>query len=176
MARHVHSMLAAEDPKFVVDDLERSAGLPSAASVADSLPAVLCARVIATVLERRMLARDAYRTTPGYLDGHCGVGAAGWVQALPDARDALRAAEATSRPDEFDASKAVGHLFAVHRGELPLSSPASSASSIVAFDFRDGMAHAIHANSKRVSSLALGETYARTGRLNPLVEWVELHL
>jgi hypothetical protein len=176
---YVAALLAADDPKRVVDALERAAHLPPRVTAPPASNALtLCARVIAGVLERRVLARAPVRTTPGYIDHDGALRAAGWIACLPELQVRLAAARA-ARADaggELDESALVQHVFALHVGDGPLDAAVDRHPPFVVFDLRAGVAHAIHGPSRR-SSLALREHLDRAGgRLERLVDWAEVML
>lgn len=172
--RYVQAMLVAEDPKSVVDAIQEACGLgQSPEPLPASNASVLCARVVAGVLERGMLDRTPLRTTPGYFDQNGYVDALGWAAELAGVADALARARAAGRAQ--DESVQVQHLFALHRGEAVLGLGASDGAPFVAFDLRKGVAHAVRGQAR--SSVALLELYERVGRrIEPLLDWVELWL
>lgn len=172
--QYVDALLSATDPKAIVDSLGVGAGLPRVEGpLPESSPTVLCARAIAGVLERNMLARKPLRTTPGYFDQNGHVGAFDWaVQIAGVAEQLARARAAAANVDE---SSFVQHIFALHRGDAVLGLPAKT--PFVAFDFRRGMAHAAPHGGVPRSTLALDDAYQASGRrLGPLVDWTEMWL
>lgn len=175
--RYVDALLAADDPKTIVDAFELSAGLPPRRGpMPVSTAPVLCARVIAAVLERRMLARATYRTTPGYVDADGSVRACGWVEALPAVQAVLAKRRAEAGGAERDERPLARHLFALHRGGLPLDGAEADREPFVAFDLRAGVAHAISDRSMR-SSIALDATAMQGGgRLDAAIDWVGRYL
>lgn len=174
---YVAALMAADDPKATVDALERIAGLrPLAGALPASNASVLCARVIAGVLERRMLARVPTRTTPGYLGNNGSVPAAGWIDGLPELQARVDESRAARSGDGVDESGLVQHVFALHTGEGLLQGTSADDAPFVAFDLRAGVVHAIHGRGRR-SSLAMPEALAQAGgRLGPLIDWVDLCL
>ena len=71
----------ARDPRAVVDDIEASAGLPSTSKARSTTPTLLVHRVIATVLERRALARQGFRVINGWIDNSTAGGPAAFARA-----------------------------------------------------------------------------------------------
>ncbi|MCA9678713.1 MAG: hypothetical protein KC464_27035 [Myxococcales bacterium] len=174
--RYVDAMLAADDPKTVVDAVEERGGLGRAKKpLPESNAPVLCARVIAGVLERRMLARGVIRTSPGYFDQAGYVVALDWAAEVAGVTEELARARASGR--EHDESPFVQHLFALHASEAVLGQGAPVETRFVAFDLRTGGAHVVHRGSQARSSLSLLDAYAASGRrLGPLLDWVETWL
>ena len=174
---YVAALMAADDPKVVVDALERVAGLrPRHGTLPASNAPVLCARVIAGVLERRNLARVPTRTTPGYLGNAGSVHASGWIDGLPELQALIDASRASRPGGGVDESGLVQHVFALHTGEGLMQGTSADYPPFVAFDLRAGVVHAIHGHGRR-SSLAMPEALAQAGgRLGPLIDWVDLCL
>ncbi|MBK7192660.1 MAG: hypothetical protein IPH80_09285 [Myxococcales bacterium] len=174
---YVAELLAAEDPKDVIDAVEAAMGLaPHRGPLAHPSGAVQCARVIAAVLARRMLGRTSYRTSPAYADNAGSVRVLDWVAHLPEVQAAVDVARARAADDNIDESPLVQHLFALHAGPEVLSGPGADEHSFVAFDLRAGVAHLMHRHGQR-SSLALTHADTRGGRrLGELVDWVDASL
>ncbi|MBZ0236365.1 MAG: hypothetical protein K8M05_28815 [Deltaproteobacteria bacterium] len=174
--RYVDALLDADDPKDTVDQIASACGLhPSTSSMPESNATVLCFRVIAGVLERRMLDRRPLRTSPGYVDNRGDVDASGWAVEIADCASELdRARKAKSSLDE---SQFVRHLFALHSDDRILAFAEPHRTSHVAFDFRTGVAHARHPSSGERSAISLRDLYSTEGRrLVPLIDWVERFL
>lgn len=174
--QYVEALLSAADPKAIVDALGVDAGLTRIEGpLPKSSPTVLCARVIAGVLERSMLARKPLRTTPGYFDQDGRVDALDWAVRI--AGVAEQVARARTAAAEGDESPFVQHLFALHRSEAVLGRGAPAEAPFVAFDFRGGVVHAAPRGGVARSTLALGDAYQASGRrLGPLVDWTEMWL
>lgn len=174
--QYVDALLSAADPKTVVDALGVDAGLArTEGPFPESSPTVLCARVIAGVLERSMLARKPLRTTPGYFDQDGRVDALDWAVQIAGVAEQLAGARSTA--GDGDESPFVQHLFALHRSEAVLGRGAPEETPFVAFDFRGGVAHAAPRGGVARSTLALGDAYQASGRrIDPLVDWTEMWL
>ena len=164
------ALLEAEDPKTVVDDVEALFGLPHVSSTPPSKPAVLCARVIAEVLESRSLHRKLLRTSPGYLDHDGAVVACEWVRAVPEVWKLVKRARSSSRDSVIKEWRATGRLVLLHSDENPNPPDASG----VVFDLATGRAWR---TSRRRRIVALTDLYRQNGRrLDPLVQWVNKQL
>lgn len=176
---YVAALLAAEDPKNLIDAVEAAMGLaPHRGPLAHPSGAVQCARVIAAVLARRTFGRTTYRTSPAYGANAGSVRVRDWVAHLPEVQATVDAARARAAGDNIDESPLVQHLFALHAGPELLSGPGADEHehAFVAFDLRAGVAHLMHRHGQR-SSLALTHADTRGGRrLGDLVDWIDAAL
>lgn len=66
----VRRLLAARDPKTVIDEVEASAGLGPVAKLPASTPSVVAVRAIAEVLARHALGRRSLRASCGFHDAN----------------------------------------------------------------------------------------------------------
>lgn len=78
-SNYVRRYLSVEDPRNIVDSIETSAGFPATKLVPPSTRKTLTLRVVASLLERRALAREWLRVSSGYLDHSGYVGCVGVV-------------------------------------------------------------------------------------------------
>lgn len=145
---YVHEMLTSEDPKAVVDQIERAAGLESGSGIGPTSARVLTYQVLTGILERRAFDRVQYRASSGWYDTSAlGCMVAEW------ARDVPWLVETARLPMEqwVEIAGKATELWAVHP-MLPDRGPCSGRlprSSII-FDAQRGLAWKPGAESKPV--------------------------
>lgn len=163
----VRELIAARDPKSVVDDVAESAGLRVDQPVPASTPSVLAVRVIAEMLERRSLSRQTLRASSGFQDSADPI-ITTWARAAPTIHEPLgQVPHATLRECQLANRIWALHSSLEHEGPAGDDLPRGS----VVFDLRDGSLWPASSPRERVALTALYEKHDR--RLSDVVHEVE---
>jgi hypothetical protein len=166
---YVHEMLTAEDPKVIVDLIERAAGLESGSGIGRTSARVLTYRVLTGILERRAFDRVQYRASSGWYDTSAlGCMVAEWARDVPWLVEAAR----LPMDQWVEIAGKATELWAVHPMQ-PNSEPCGEKlprSSII-FDAQRGLAWKPGAESKPVDLMREYNTAKR--QIDSVVHQVE---
>ena len=110
--------VAAEDPKDIVDELERRAGMASGGQLPPATPEVLTVRTIASLLEHAAFQREHWEALNGYCDSSDGSQVRqGYFDAFPLCSQRLRQSE----PGDLLGKPAYRFWFLVRNGKPRLA-------------------------------------------------------
>ncbi|MFO0713626.1 MAG: hypothetical protein U0353_27485 [Sandaracinus sp.] len=161
----VRALLAAPDPKTVIDDVEASAGLGPIEQLPPSTPSVVAVRAIAEVLARHALGRRSLRASCGFHDASPDPFITSWARTAPTIEIPSAGPYTAATTERANRIWAL-HPSLEHEGPAGDELPRGS----VVIDIVTGEVWRATGSGRRES---LRETYAKAHRIDAVADHLE---